>query len=78
MTDFDELKQTNAQCLRDITEALPDYVNRLNSIDTRLLTYNDDAISNHASHANLMEKLGIRKKMRLPSTARDKVYRWQN
>ena len=36
MTDFDELKQTKAQCLRDITEALPDYVNRLNSIDTRL------------------------------------------
>ena len=45
MTDFDELKQTKAQCLRDITEALPDYVNRLNSIDTRLLTYIDDAIS---------------------------------
>ena len=37
MTDFDELKQTKAQCLADITEALPDYVNRLNSIDTRLL-----------------------------------------
>ena len=29
MTDFDELKQIKAQCLRDITEALPDYVNRL-------------------------------------------------
>lgn len=65
MTDFDELKQTKAQCLRDITEALPDYVNRLNSIDTRLLTYIDDAISNNASHANLMELLGIRKEMRL-------------
>ena len=58
MTDFDELKQTKAQCLRDITEALPDYVNRLNSIDTRLLTYIDDAISGNASHANLMELLG--------------------
>ena len=46
MTDFDELKQTTAQCLADITEALPDYVNRLNSIDERLLTYIDDAISN--------------------------------
>ena len=45
MTDFDELKQTKAQCLADITEALPNYVNRLNSIDTRLLTYIDDAIS---------------------------------
>lgn len=65
MTDFDELKQTKAQCLRDITEALPDYVNRLNSIDERLLTYIDDAISNNASHANLMELLGIRKEMRL-------------
>ena len=65
MTDFDELKQTKAQCLRDITEALPNYVNRLNSIDTRLLTYIDDAISNNASHANLMELLGIRKELRL-------------
>ena len=65
MTDFDELKQTKAQCLRDITEALPDYVNRLNSIDTRLLTYIEDAISGNASHANLMELLGIRKEMRL-------------
>ena len=65
MQDFDELKQIKAQCLRDITEALPDYVNRLNSIDTRLLTYIDDAISNNASHANLMELLGIRKEMRL-------------
>ena len=65
MQDFDELKQTKAQCLRDITEALPKYVNRLNSIDTRLLTYIDDAISGNASHANLMELLGIRKEMRL-------------
>ena len=65
MTDFDELKQTKAQCLRDITEALPDYVNRLNSIDERLLTYIDDAISGNASHANLYELLGIRKEMRL-------------
>ena len=68
MTDFDELKQTKAQCLRDITEALPDYVNRLNSIDTRLLTYIEDAISNNASHANLYELLGIRKELRLMSS----------
>lgn len=40
-----DLQIQKAQCLRDITEALPDYVNRLNSIDTRLLTYIDDAIS---------------------------------
>ena len=65
MQDFDELKQTKAQCLADIREALPMYVNRLNSIDTRLLTYIEDAISNNASHANLMELLGIRKEMRL-------------
>ena len=45
MTDFDELKKLKAQCLRDITEALPMYVNRLNSFDPRLLTYIDDAIS---------------------------------
>jgi len=65
MTDFDELKQTKAQCLRDITEALPDYVNRLNSIDERLMIYIEDAISNEGSHANLYELLGIRKEMRL-------------
>ena len=65
MQDFDELKQIKAQCLRDITEALPDYVNRLNSIDTRLLPYVEDAISGNASHANLYELLGIRKELRL-------------
>ena len=46
MQDFDELKKLKTQCLADITEALPDYVNRLNSIDTRLLPYVEDAISN--------------------------------
>ena len=65
MNDFEELKQAKAQCLADITEALPDYANRLNSVDTRLLTYIEDAISNNASHANLYELLGIRKEMRL-------------
>ena len=65
MQDFEQLKQIKAQCLADITEALPDYVNRLNSIDTRLLPYVEDAISNNASHANLYELLGIRKELRL-------------
>jgi len=65
MQDFDELKQIKAQCLADITEALPLYANRLNSIDGRLMIYIEDAISNNASHANLMELLGIRKEMRL-------------
>ena len=41
------------------------YANRLNGCDERLLTYIEDAISNNASHANLMELLGIRKEMRL-------------
>lgn len=65
MTDFDELKQTKAQCLADIREALPLYANRLNGCDERLLTYIEDAISNNASHANLYELLGIRKTLRL-------------
>ena len=42
---------------------MTDYVNRLNSIDTRLLTYVEDAISNDASHVNLYELLGIRKEL---------------
>ena len=65
MTDFDELKQTKAQCLADIREALPLYANRLNGCDERLMPYIEDAISNNASHANLYELLGIRKEMRL-------------
>ena len=37
MTDFDELRQTKAQCLADIREALPLYANRLNGRDERLM-----------------------------------------
>ena len=37
MTDFDELRQTKAQCLADIREALPLYANRLNGCDERLI-----------------------------------------
>ena len=65
MTDFEQLKQAKAQCLDDLRTHLPDYVNRLNSIDTRLLPYVEDAISNDGSHANLYELLGIRKELRL-------------
>lgn len=65
MTDFDSLKQTKAQCLADIREALPLYANRLNGCDERLMIYIEDAISGNASHANLYELLGIRKEMRL-------------
>jgi len=35
MQDFDELKKLKAQCISDIREALPDYVNRLNNIDAQ-------------------------------------------
>ena len=65
MQYFDELKKLKAQCIADIREALPLYANRLNSIDERLMTYIEDAISNNASHANLYELLGIRKELRL-------------
>ena len=65
MTDFEELKQAKAQCLDDLRTHLPDYANRLNSFDPRLMIYIEDAISNNASHANLYELLGIRKELRL-------------
>ena len=51
MQDFDELKKLKAQCIADIREALPLYANRLNSIDERLMTYIEDAISNEGSHS---------------------------
>ena len=63
--DFEELRQAKAQCLDDLRTHLPDYANRLNSIDPRLMIYIEDAISNDGSHANLYELLGIRKEMRL-------------
>ncbi len=63
--DFEELRQAKAQCLDDLRTHLPDYVNRLNSFDQRLLIYIEDAISNDGSHANLYELLGIRKEFRL-------------
>ena len=65
MTDFEQLKQAKAQCLDDLRTHLPDYANRLNSFDPRLMAYVEDAISNDGSHANLYELLGIRKEMRL-------------
>ena len=63
--DIEQLKQAKSQCLADLENHLPDYVNRLNAIDTRLVAYIEDAISNNASHANLYELLGIRKVFRL-------------
>ena len=63
--DLEELRQAKAQCLDDLRTHLPDYANRLNSIDPRLMAYVEDAISNDGSHANLYELLGIRKELRL-------------
>ena len=65
INDFEELRQAKAQCLDDLRTHLPDYANRLNAIDQRLMAYVEDAISNNGSHANLYELLGIRKEMRL-------------
>ena len=65
INDFEELRQAKAQCLDDLRTHLPDYANHLNVIDTRLMAYIEDAISNDGSHANLYELLGIRKEMRL-------------
>ena len=65
MQDFNQLKQAKEKCLNDLVGALPLYRERLDSIDPRLYVYIDDALSNHASHANLYELLGIRKEFRL-------------
>ena len=65
MQDFQELQQAKAVCLKDITEALPRYAERLAAIDQRLTEYVEDAVSGNASHANIYELLGIRKTLRL-------------
>ena len=53
MQDFNELQQAKAVCLKDITEALPRYSERLAAIDQRLTEYIEDALSNEGSHSNL-------------------------
>ena len=65
MIDIQDYWKEKAQCLSDIREALPRYVDRLNECDERLMQYIEDAISNNSSHANFYELLGIRKEMRL-------------
>ena len=62
---MEQLKQAKEQCLADIEKALPRYEAKMNDIDRRLMLYVTDALSNHASHANLYELLGIRKTLRL-------------
>ena len=53
MQDFNSLQQAKAVCLKDITEALPRYTERLAQCDQRLTEYVEDALSNNASHANI-------------------------
>ena len=65
MQDFEDYWKNKDKCIADISDALFRYSERLNSIDPRLMIYIEDALSNHASHANLYELLGIRKEMRL-------------
>lgn len=60
-----DIQIQKAQCLRDITEALPHYRKQLDRIDGRLTDYIADAISDQAAHANIYELLGIRKVLRL-------------
>ena len=45
MQDFNKLQQAKAVCLKDITEALPRYSERLAAIDQRLVAYAEDALS---------------------------------
>ena len=65
MQDLQTLQQAKERCIADLVGALPSYKERLNAIDTRLCIYIEDALSNHASHSNLYELLGIRKTLRL-------------
>ena len=65
MQDIEKLKQAKEQCIGDLNEALARFRQQLDDIDTRLAAYIEDALSSHASHANLYELLGIRKTLRL-------------
>ena len=60
-----DLQIQKAQCLSDLTDALPHYRKQLDRIDGRLTDYIADAISDQAAHANIYELLGIRKVLRL-------------
>lgn len=60
-----DIQIQKAQCLCDITDALPHYRKQLDRIDGRLTDYIADAISDQAAHANIYELLGIRKVLRL-------------
>ena len=51
MQDLQQLKQAKDRCIADLSDALPRYKERLDSVDPRLVVYIEDALSNHASHA---------------------------
>ena len=70
MNTLQEYKDAKERVLDDLERHLPDYANRLNAIDPRLMVYAEDAVSNRGSHANLMELLGIRKELRLMDSYR--------
>ena len=57
MQDIEKLKPAKEQCIGDLTDALPSFRQQLDDIDTRLAAYIDDALSSHASHANLYNPL---------------------
>jgi hypothetical protein len=65
MQDFEDYWKKKDKCIADISDALPFFSDRLNATDTRLVAYIEDALSNHASHSNFYELLGIRKTLRL-------------
>ena len=66
MNEFEEdYWKKKDKCIADIGGALACYAGRLNECDERLMVYIEDALSNHASHANMYELLGIRKTLRL-------------
>ena len=48
-----DLQIQKAQCLSDLTDALPHYRKQLDRIDGRLTDYIADAISDQAAHANI-------------------------
>ena len=56
-----DLQIQKAQCLSDLTDALPYYRKQLDRIDGRLTDYIADAISDQDAHANIYELLGIGK-----------------
>ena len=51
-----DLQIKKAQCLCDLTDALPHYRKQLDRIDGRLTDYIADAISDQAAHANITER----------------------